>query len=104
MDKGDQGENHPQGHSSQLQVTHIPTWYYFREEEVVHVRQGVECQGEEEQGAPLLLVRCVIVPQHQAGHGGQDDDAQQEMQGCHVQKDRQQHQSRNHGDLNLSVI
>lgn len=102
LDERDDGEDRAGGHGAHLQLADVPARHDLCDEEVIHVEQGVERQGEEEEGAPPLPVRGVVVPQHQAGQSRQDDDAQQVVQRCHPQQERQQHQDRDHGDLQVT--
>ena len=95
------GEEHPSSHRAQLQMADVPTRENLRDEEVIHVGQREQRQSEEEEGASPLAVRGVVVPEDQAGQGGQDDDAQQVVQRCGPEQQRQQHQGRDHGDLQV---
>lgn len=98
----DNGEDHPRGHCAHLERTDIPPWQNLCDEEVIHVEQGVERQGEEEEGASLLAVCGVVVPQDKAGQGRQDEDAQEVVQSCKLQQEGQQQQNGDQGDLQVA--
>lgn len=97
----DDGEDHSRGHRARLEMADIPAWHNLCDKEVIHVEEGVQWQGEEEEGASLLPVRAVVVPQHQAGQSRQDHDAQQVVQSCNLQQEGEQQQDRDHGDLQV---
>lgn len=78
-ERGD-GKNHPGGHSEELQLADVSTRKNLRDEEIVHVGQRVQRQGEEEEGASLLPVCGVVVPEDQDGQRRQDQDSQQVVQ------------------------
>lgn len=97
----DDGENHASGHGTKLQLADVPAWKNLRDEKVIHVEQGVERKGEEEEGTPPLPVRGIVVPQQEARQSCQDDDTQQVVQRCNPQQEGEQHQGRDHGDLQV---
>lgn len=97
----DDGEDHSRGHRAHLEMADIPAGHDLCDKEVIHVEEGVQRQGEEEEGASLLPVRAVVVPQHEAGQSRQDRDAQQVVQGCNLQQEGEQQQDRDHGDLQV---
>lgn len=99
--KEDDGENHASGHGTKLQLADVPAWNNLRDEKVIHVEQGVERKGEEEEGTPPLPVRGIVVPQQEARQSCQDDDTQQVVQRCDPQQEGEQHQGRDHGDLQV---
>lgn len=100
-DEKDDDENHACGHSAQLQLADVSTRENLGDEEVIHVEQGVEREGEEEERAPPLAVRGVVVPEQNAGQRCEDCDTQQVVQRCDSQQQGKQHQGRDHGDLQV---
>lgn len=100
-DEEDDDEDHARRHGAQLQRAHVPARPNLGEEEVVHVEEGVEGEREEEEGAPPLAVRGVVVPQQEGRQRREDDHAQQVVQRCNSQQQGEQHQGRDHGDLQV---
>lgn len=100
-DEKDDDEDHARCHGAQLQRAHVPARPNLGEEEVVHVEEGVEGEREEEEGAPPLAVRGVVVPQQEGRQRREDDHAQQVVQRCNSQQQGEQHQGRDHGDLQV---
>lgn len=101
QDEEDHNEDHARCHGAQLHQAHVPAWPNLGEEEVVHVEEGVEGEREEEEGAPPPAVRGVVVPQQEGRQRGEDGHAQQVMQRRQSQQQREQHQGRDHGDLQV---
>jgi len=99
--EGGEHQDQPAGESGHLGAGQAASGHHLPQEHVVHVAQGEEPQGEEEERPLPPPVGAVVVPQHGRGQRRQDGQTQQEVESGEVQRGGQQDQRRHQADVDL---